>query len=310
MYKSFYGLTRNPFEISPDPYFLVPTARHNEALASLYYGIRQHKGFVVLTGEVGTGKTLVVRCLLQTLANTGVAFSYVFNPRLSSYQLLQYVMADFGLKANHHKSEMLHELSQFLIQRHRAGQNTALIIDEAQQLRNEALEEIRLMTNLETTEQKLLQILLVGQPELSAKLDSVELRQLKQRIALRCRLKPMRPLETREYVIRRMNLAGANGNADLIFAEETLRAIHGYSQGIPRLVNTICENALIAGFARRLDSIGPNVIREIASDFGLKKGGEPQEGEGHVEDLNALEFLQRLEHELPVAAGPAPKESQ
>ena len=189
MYKAFYNLKRNPFELPPDPSFLFPTSRHNEALAALYYGVRRHKGFVVMTGEVGTGKTLLVRCLLQLLRGTNVAYAYVFNSRLSSTEFLQYVAGDFGLAASGKtKGELLLELGSFLVARHQKNLTTVLVADEAHHLSAEVLEEIRLLTNLETSQGKLLQILLVGQPELDEKLDSVELRQLKQRIALRSHL--------------------------------------------------------------------------------------------------------------------------
>src|SRR5713226_6256963 len=164
MYKSFYHLSRNPFEITPDPSFLFPTKKHNEALAALYYGVRRHKGFVVLTGEVGTGKTLLLRCLLQLLQrNNDVAFAYVFNGRLSPVEFLQYIVGDFGLPAaNKNKSELLLELFEYVIGRNRKNLTTVLVVDEAHQLSVGILEEIRLLTNLETAQSKLLQILLVG----------------------------------------------------------------------------------------------------------------------------------------------------
>ena len=199
MYKSFYNLKRNPFEITPDPSFLFPTRRHNEALAALYYGVRRHKGFVVLTGEVGTGKTLLLRCLLQLFKqNNDVAYAYIFNGRLSPAEFLQYIAADFGLPAaGKNKGELLIDLGGFVIERARRKLTTVLVVDEAHHLSAEILEEIRLLTNLETTHQKLLQILLVGQPELDEKLDSVGLRQLKQRIALRSHLEPWIPTRRR-----------------------------------------------------------------------------------------------------------------
>ena len=197
MYKAFYNLKRNPFEITPDPFFLFPTRRHNEALAALYYGVRRHKGFVVMTGEVGTGKTLLVRCLLQLLNQSDVAYAYVFNSRLSPVEFLQYVAGDFGLNvAGKNKSELLLILSNYVISRHQKKLTTVLVVDEAHHVAAEVLEEIRLLTNLETTSEKLLQILLVGQPELDEKLDSIELRQLKQRIALRSQLQPLNLDET------------------------------------------------------------------------------------------------------------------
>ena len=175
MYKSFFNLTRNPFELTPDPEFLFSTKRHNEALAALYYGVRRHKGFVVLTGEVGTGKTLLLRCLLQLFKQSkDVAYAYVFNSRLEPTEFLQYVLSDLGLTTRgKNKSELLLELGQFLISRSTQKQTTVLIVDEAHHLSADILEEVRLLTNLETTDDKLLQILLVGQPELDQKLSSL-----------------------------------------------------------------------------------------------------------------------------------------
>ena len=212
MYKSFYNLQRNPFEITPDPSFLFPTTRHNEALASLYYGVTAHRGFVVLTGEVGTGKTLILRSLLGLLQRRDVAFALIFNPTLSPLEFMRYIAGDFGLPvAGKAKDELIHVLNGFLLQRHQKGLTTILVVDEAHHLSPEILEEIRLLTNLETSQQKLLQIVLAGQPELDQKLDSHELRQLKQRIALRCHLDPLSPNETREYMGRRLQDCGGAG---------------------------------------------------------------------------------------------------
>jgi general secretion pathway protein A len=271
MYKAFYNLKRNPFEITPDPSFLFPTRRHNEALASLYYGVRRHKGFVVLTGEVGTGKTLVLRCLLQLFKqNNDVAYAYIFNGRLSPVEFLQYVASDFGLPASgKNKGELLLELGGYVISRAQRKLTTVLVVDEAHHLSADILEEIRLLTNLETAHDKLLQILLVGQPELDDKLDSVGLRQLKQRIALRSRLEPLDANETRGYIERRLQLAGSSSLGHELFPIETIADIYQHSRGIPRLINTICENALIAGYARQARRITPDIIDDIAVDFRL-----------------------------------------
>jgi general secretion pathway protein A len=270
MYKAFYSLKRNPFEITPDPFFLFPTRRHNEALAALYYGVRRHKGFVVMTGEVGTGKTLLVRCLLQLLNQSDVAYAYVFNSRLSPVEFLQYVAGDFGLNVSgKNKSELLLVLSNYVISRHQKKLTTVLVVDEAHHVSPDVLEEIRLLTNLETTSEKLLQILLVGQPELDEKLDSIELRQLKQRIALRSQLQALDLEETRGYIYRRLQLAGASSNSSILFPPDTIVRVHRHSRGIPRLINTVCENALITAYARQSRSVTPDIIEDIASDFRL-----------------------------------------
>ena len=232
MYKAFYGLTRNPFEISPDPYFLFSTARHNEALASIVHGVLRHKGFIVVTGEVGTGKTLLVRCLLELLRRQEIASANVFNPCLSPLEFLRYIVGDLGIKtANQDKGSLLLELNNYLIARHRKNTTTVLIVDEAQHLEPELLEEIRLLTNLETSQQKLLQIVLVGQPELDQKMDSPDLRQLKQRIAMRCQLEPLQEEETKSYILRRLQRAGANSHATHDVSERNHRQCVSLFQG-------------------------------------------------------------------------------
>jgi general secretion pathway protein A len=271
MYKGYYNLKRNPFEITPDPTFLFATKKHNEGLAALYYGVRRRKGFVVMTGEVGTGKTLLVRCLLQILNQTDVSYAYVFNPRLSPLEFLQYIAGDFRLPAaSKSKSELLLSLSQYLIARHEKGFTTVLVVDEAHHLSADVLEEIRLLTNLETSDEKLLQILLVGQPELNDTLDSVELRQLKQRIALRSHLGALDLDLTRDYVHYRLKRAGS-ANPVQLFPMETILKVYRHSQGLPRLINTLCENGLIHGYARQTPTIAPEVIDEVATGFRLNQ---------------------------------------
>ena len=270
MYKAFYGLKRSPFEITPDPSFLFPTGRHNEALAALYYGVRRRKGFVVLTGEVGTGKTLLLRCLLQALKRSkDVAYAYVFNGRLSPVEFLQYIVSDLGLPdTSKNKGELLLQIAHYVISRSQKGLTTVLVVDEAHHLSTEILEEIRLLTNLETEDEKLLQILLVGQPELDDKLDSSNLRQLKQRVALRSHLMPLDPNETMGYIQRRLQLAGCS-YPSVIFPPETIAAVYQHSQGLPRLINTVCENALIAAYAKQMRSVSPDIVDDIAKDFRL-----------------------------------------
>jgi len=268
MYNTFFNLKQSPFEISPDPSFFYGAPQHKEALTGLYYGINVGKGFMVLTGEVGTGKTLVVRCLQDLLDKKRVAFAYVFNPRLSSNEFLSYIAADLGLSPRPtQKSDLLIGLSRMLIERHRRGVTTLLVVEEAQHLSPVLLEEIRLLTNLETPRGKLLQILLVGQPELAKKLESPSLRQLKQRIALWFRLHVLSEEESSRYVQCRLKLAG-DGNAE-IFNAPALEQIYRYSQGIPRLINTLCDNALMSAFALHKLQVSPDLIEEAAADLAL-----------------------------------------
>ena len=272
MYKKFFGLKRSPFDISPDPYFLFQTVRHNEALASIVHGVMRRKGFMVLTGEVGTGKTLMVRCLLELLRTRGVASANVINPRLRPKEFLHYVIGDLGMNpaSTDNKGTLLLQLYNYLIARQQKGQTTVLIVDEAQNMDVELLEEIRLLTNLETAQQKIIQIVLVGQPELDQKMDSPQLRQLKQRVTLRCILEPLEEIETRAYIWQRMKRAGMAFEAVLTFPPATVATIYGYSQGIPRLINIICENALIHAYAQQSKSVTEEMIDEVASDLRLR----------------------------------------
>jgi general secretion pathway protein A len=256
--------------MSPDPSFYYATARHNEALANLTYGVLMQKGFIVLTGEVGTGKTLLVRCLLETLYRSRVAHAYILNPLLSADDLLRMILTDFGIRdVKRTRGEMLQQFHEFLIQAYRRNEICALVIDEAQLLTPELLEEIRLMTNIETSKHKLLQIVLVGQPELDENLDSPELRQVKQRVALRYALEPISDMEVRGYIDRRLEIAGASNRLLQIFPAPTLARIVHYAHGIPRLINTLCDNALISGYGSQMQSITPQVIDEVAADLRL-----------------------------------------
>jgi type II secretory pathway predicted ATPase ExeA len=284
MYKKFYGLRENPFNVTPDPRYLYLTEHIQEALACLHYGIENRKGFVLLSGEVGTGKTTLLQKLLESLRQQGVATAFVFNPRLNTIQFFDYMLADFGLPTEPRvKSQMLLRLNHWLLERYRAGGTTVLIIDEAQNLSLEVLEEVRLLTNLETSSEKLLQIVLSGQPELERKLILPQVRQLRQRITLRSKTYPLNAEEARHYVEERLRVAGWDGRP--VFTPEALASIHEYAHGIPRVINMLCEHALISGFADQKSPIGPTTIVELAKEFELDiiAPTAPLQGDTHRE---------------------------
>ena len=256
----FFGLQHKPFNPTPDPRFLYPSPGHREALAQLLYGVQEHKGFILLTGEIGTGKTTLLRTLLSRLEGN-CASAFVFDTTLSFEGILEYMLEDLGVaKAGETHVQRLIALNNFLIERRRAGQNTVLALDEAQNLSLEALEQIRLLSNFETETEKLLQILLVGQPELLDKLDRPELRQLKQRISLRCRILPLAAEETRDYIRTRLRIAGAT---DLgLFSDVAITRIAEYSYGIPRVINTLCDHCLLIGYADQIRRIDRRIVDE------------------------------------------------
>jgi type II secretory pathway predicted ATPase ExeA len=268
MYKEFYGLRANPFNVNPDPRYLFLTRHTEEALACLTYGIQSRKGFVLLTGEVGTGKTTLINKLLEWLRLQQVATAFIFNSRLNVPQFLDYMMADFGIPCDSRaKSQVLLRLYNWLLDRYRAGETAVLIVDEAQNLSEEVLEEIRMLTNLETFTEKLLQIVLVGQPELEQKLKQPQLRQLRQRLTLRAKTHPLTPDETKAYVQQRLRIAGSNGQQ--IFTPESLVSIHRYAAGIPRVINLLCEHCLVSAFVDQQKLIQPTVVDAVARDFDL-----------------------------------------
>ncbi|MGH9702083.1 MAG: ExeA family protein [Candidatus Acidiferrales bacterium] len=269
MYQSFFKLNRSPFEISPDPGFLYTTGQHQEAVAGLRYGVLSRKGFMVLTGEVGTGKTLVIRCLLDRLEKDRVAYAYVFNSLLTSQELMFYVAEDLGIRGNSgSKADVLLKLGRYFIDRHQKGLTTMLIIEEAQHLNSRALEEIRMLTNLETPQGKSLQVILIGQPELEATLQTNALRQLRQRIALWFRLRPLAEAEVYAYVECRLKLAGSEKEG--VFDPAALRRVYYFSQGIPRLINTLCDHAMISAYALGHEQVTADLIDDAASDLGMR----------------------------------------
>jgi general secretion pathway protein A len=258
MYLTFYGLAEKPFNATPDPRFLYMSPGHREALAQLLYGTQERKGFMVLTGNVGTGKTTLLHSLVQRLDGQS-AVAFVVNSALPFDDLLEYICADLGIaKTGPSRAQRLMALNNFLIERERAGQNTVLIVDEAQNLDAATLEHIRLLSNFETPTSKLLQILLVGQPELKARLNLPELRQLKQRVGLRCQIPPLTPEQTRAYIRTRLRIAGAR---DLgMFTETAIDRITAYARGIPRLINTVCDHCLLFGYADQKRRIDRNTV--------------------------------------------------
>jgi general secretion pathway protein A len=267
MYLEHYGLLRQPFEMTPDPSFLVLGETHREGLATLVYGVRARKGFLLLTGEVGTGKTTLLHALLSQLdANTASAF--IFNPRLEPLDFFRLVLDEYGIdEPCATKADFLMTLNRFLIERLEKNQPVLLIVDEAQNLSPELLEEIRLLSNLETPTSKLIQIMLVGQPELRAILARPELRQLRQRIVLRHHLRPFDAEECEAYVQERLRLAGHTGKE--MFGRGAVREVFALTGGIPRLINSLCDGALLLGFARDLHTLGRAEIREAARDLDL-----------------------------------------
>lgn len=272
MYNAFFGFKESPFNLTPDPAFLYRSRQHEEALANLIYGVQSRKGFVVLTGEVGTGKTTMLECLRDFLAARRIDFAFLFNSRLTVEQFFELIAYDLDLRCTRtSKAEVLIALNQLLIQNANDGRTTVLIIDEAHNLEWDVLEEIRLLGNLESRRSKLLQIIMAGQPELDRKLDAPSLRQLKQRIALRCTLRPFEEAETVEYI--RTRLARAGMSEPTVFPPEVLREIHVRSQGIPRLINAICDNLLLTAFALESRVATLEMLDEVSEDMRLEWPG-------------------------------------
>ena len=268
MYEQFFGLPKNPFVMSPDPAFLFLTAAHREALAGLTYAITARKGFVVLTGEAGTGKTTLLSTILHSMPPSRAHFSFVLNPTLTPAEFLELVLLDFGVpEVPASKAQRLIKLQQLLVQAHDQGKAAVLIIDEAHKLGPDVLEEIRLLANFETPAGKLLQIVMAGQSELSEILNRPDLRQLKQRVAVRLAISPLSAPEVERYIRHRWTKAEAS--KELPFGPEAISRIALWSRGIPRVVNAICDNALLLAFGEGADRIGAVHILEVVSDLDL-----------------------------------------
>ena len=274
MYKAFFGLTDNPFNLSPDPAFLYKSVQHEEALANLIYGVHSRKGFIVLTGEVGTGKTTMLECLRDFLTAQQISFAFLFNSRLTPEQFFEMMAYDFALPCSRtSKTEVLFALNSMLLERAKAGKITVLLVDEAHNLEWEVLEEIRMLGNLENRRGKLIQVIIAGQPELDAKLEAPQFRQLKQRIALRCQLRPFDAADTAQYINTRLARGGMKDQT--VFSEDLMVEIHRRTQGIPRLINAVCDNLLLTAFAMESKVADMEMLDEVSNDLRLDWPGNP-----------------------------------
>jgi general secretion pathway protein A len=268
MYNAFFGFSESPFSLSPDPAFFYRSEQHEEALANLVYGVQARKGFIVLSGEVGTGKTTMLECLRDYLESQYIEFAFLFNSRINTDQFFEMIAYDLDLPCTRtSKTEVLFALNQLLVEQAQDGRTVVLIVDESHNLEWEVLEEIRLLGNLENRNGKLLQIILAGQPELDRKLDAPNLRQLKQRIVLRCNLQPFTLRDAVEYMQSRLERAGMVDQT--VFSEELMAEVHLRAQGIPRVINAICDNLLLTAFALECRVCNMDMLDEVCKDMRL-----------------------------------------
>ncbi len=267
MYLDFYRFKKNPFHITPDPEFLFLSESHKEASASLIYGIEERKGFIAITGEIGVGKTTILRAYLENADTEKLKVVYIFNAVLPFESLLRQIFNELGLVAAEGEGvpELVNNLHRFLIEEYKHDRNVVLIIDEAQNMPVETLENLRMLSNLETSKDKLVQIVMVGQPEFERRLELPELRQLRQRIAIRCRIKPLNRDESLAYLQHRLMKASSFHNQ--VFTKGALKRIVEEAEGFPRLINILCDNALITGFGYQRNPVGEKIIKEVIADF-------------------------------------------
>jgi general secretion pathway protein A len=268
MYEQFFGLHERPFDLTPNSRFLVLTTRHREALSNLHYGIASHKGITLLVGEAGTGKTTLVRAALESPRYRDALCVYVNNPTLSRNEFIEFLADGFALcsAARESKAAFLRDLERRLVERAAAGAITLLVVDEAQSLSHELLEEVRLLANIETSEDKLLPVVLAGQPELALRLNEPGLRQLKQRVALRCELEPLTAEEAGMYIATRTKLAGADHP---LFTREAVASVYEHAGGIPRTISVICDNSLVTAFALGRERVDSRIVADVCRDFDL-----------------------------------------
>lgn len=288
MYLDFYGLKRRPFDMTPDPMFFFPSQKHKEALASLTYAVMEKRGFVVITGEIGSGKTTVCRTLLQKL-DPAARVAVLTNTTLTPKQLLEAICEEFGLPPErHNKVALLFRLKRFLLEQNDAGSTVVLILDEAQNLTVKALEEVRLLSNMETDTQKLIQVMLLGQPELRDKLNRPELEQLRQRINLRYHLRSLDRDEILPYIEHRLRIAGDEGR--VTFTKGAVHSVYEFSRGVPRLINVVCDQALLTGYLRETRKIDPAIVSEIIAEFKCPAADEESGREAAHTQRKAFSF--------------------
>src|SRR2546425_7277819 len=297
MYNAYFGFREAPFSITPDPRFFYTNALYQEALATLRYGIEGKKGFVAITGEAGTGKTTLLRKLMRSLEAT-IHSVFIFNTHFSFVELLRITLRDLSVaEQKKDKFAMIEQLNNYLMEQAGKGHIVSLLIDEAQNLSDKTLEGLRLLSNLETDKEKLLQIVLMGQPELNAKLDKPSLRQLKQRIAIQCEIAPLKENEVGSYINFRLRVAGYEGKN--LFDREALQNIAFYSKGIPRLINILCDNALLIAFAASRKTVSAHMIREVAGDLRLESEAERTEAKNTF-----TVSVSNAERETPIREAP------